>query len=48
MKIKTSPIDVVVAWVDGTDPLLYKKRMQYLDPKMEDKLPGADHTLSTP
>lgn len=44
MKIKTSPIDVVVAWVDGTDPLLYKKRMQYLDPKMEDKLPGADHT----
>ena len=44
MKIKTSPIDVVVAWVDGSDPLLYNKRMQYLNPKMEDKLPGADQT----
>lgn len=44
MKEKTSPIDVVVAWVDGSDPKLYKKRMQYLDPEMEAKLPGADQT----
>ena len=44
MKEKTSPIDVVVAWVDGSDPKLYNKRMQYLNPQTAENLPGADQT----
>ena len=44
MKINTSPIDVVVAWVDGSDPNLVKKRMRYLNSKQKSILPGADST----
>ena len=31
MDSKTVPIDIVVAWVDGADPILHKKRMSYLN-----------------
>ena len=31
----TKSIDVVIAWVDGSDPDLYKKRMRYLNPEQK-------------
>ena len=44
MLANTKPIDVVIAWVDGSDPDLNKKRMEYLDPKQKKTFPGADST----
>ena len=35
MLANTKPIDVVIAWVDGSDPDLNKKRMEYLDPRQK-------------
>ena len=40
----TKSIDVVIAWVDGSDPDLYKKRMRYLNPEQKKLVPGADFT----
>ena len=44
MLANTKPIDVVIAWVDGSDPDLNKKRMEYLDPRQKKTVPGADST----
>ena len=38
-----APIDIVVAWVDGADPILYKKRLGYLK-REEKEHPGAAAT----
>ena len=35
MIASTEPIDVVIAWVDGSDPDLNKKRIGYLNPKQK-------------
>ncbi|MDA9187728.1 Stealth CR1 domain-containing protein, partial [Flavobacteriaceae bacterium] len=43
MNSNTAPIDIVVAWVDGSDPILFKKRMGYLKGE-EKKHPGAAAT----
>ena len=44
MKEYSTPIDVVIAWVDGSDPELSKKRMNYLDSNEKDLIPGANPT----
>ena len=44
MKENSTPIDVVIAWVDGSDPELHKKRMKYLDSNEKDLSPGANPT----
>ena len=44
MKENSTPIDVVIAWVDGSDPELSKKRMKYLDSNEKDLIPGANPT----
>ena len=44
MKENSTPIDVVIAWVDGSDPELSKKRMNYLDSNEKDLIPGANPT----
>ncbi len=45
MKIKEkNPIDIVIAWVDGDDPVLRKKRMSYLNPNQSENHPGAAQT----
>ena len=44
MIASTEPIDVVIAWVDGSDPDLNKKRIGYLNPKQKKTVPGADST----
>jgi len=37
------PVDVVIAWVDGDDPELARKRRQYLDEKDHENLPSGAH-----
>ncbi len=44
MKENSTPIDVVIAWVDGFDPKLSKKRMNYLNSKGKHSIPGANPT----
>ncbi len=44
MKENSTPIDVVIAWVDGSDPELSKKRMNYLNSKEKHLIPGANPT----
>ena len=44
MKENSTPIDVVIAWVDGSDPELHKKRMNYLNSKEKQLIPGANPT----
>lgn len=38
------PIDIVVAWVNGEDPILKKKRMRYLNQNEDSVPPGAAQT----
>ncbi len=38
------PIDAVITWVDGSDPLHQKKRLSFLSQSAVDVLPGADDT----
>ena len=44
MKENSTPIDIVIAWVDGSDPELHKKRLKYLDSNEKDLIPGANPT----
>lgn len=44
MKENSNSIDVVIAWVDGSDPNLKKKRSQFLNREEEQQSPGADAT----
>ncbi len=44
MKTNSTPIDAVIAWVDGSDPKFNKKRMHHLNPKQKHSIPGADST----
>jgi hypothetical protein len=38
------PIDIVIAWVDGADPVLQQKRLSYLKPYKSFSHPGAAQT----
>ena len=38
------PIDIVIAWVDGADPLLQEKRARFLKPNESFSHPGAAQT----
>ena len=44
MKSKINPIDVVIAWVDGSDKELIKKRKNYLNNNGNEIIPGANST----
>ena len=44
MIANTFPIDIVIAWVDGSDPVLNKKRMGFLNLKKKEIPPGAQPT----
>ena len=45
MKKQTQhPIDIVIAWVDGADPVLQQKRLSYLKPNKSFSHPGAAQT----
>ena len=37
-------IDIVIAWVDGADPIHKNKRLKFLNKSQEIILPGADET----
>jgi len=41
---KNNPIDVVIAWVDGSDNFLIKKRKNYLKSNLSEIPPGAQST----
>ena len=41
---KNNPIDVVIAWVDGSDNFLIKKRKNYLKSNLSEISPGAQST----
>ena len=41
MIASTEPIDVVIAWVDGSDPDLNKKRIGYLNLKQKKTVPTS-------
>jgi len=41
---KNNPIDVVIAWVDGSDNFLIKKRKNYLKSNLNEIPPGAQST----
>ena len=41
---KNNPIDVVIAWVDGSDNFLIKKRKNYLKSNLNEIPPGAKST----
>ena len=45
MKINEKyPVDIVIAWVNGDDPALKKKRLSYLNPAETTSHPGAAQT----
>lgn len=43
-KLTQNPIDIVVAWVDGADPILQQKRLSFLKPNQTLSHPGAAQT----
>ena len=44
MDLKRNFIDAVIAWVDGSESKLNKKRNQYLNLSLKQQIPGAANT----